>query len=49
VILDLESDLAPQFSRFEGYFGHDFIWCMLQNYGGVLGFFGSFDAINKVN
>ncbi|RWS15176.1 alpha-N-acetylglucosaminidase-like protein, partial [Dinothrombium tinctorium] len=41
------SELNPQYTRFNGYFGQPFIWNMLHNFGGVLGLYGTFDAINE--
>ena len=48
LVLDLYSELFPQFERFEGYYGQPFLWCMLHNFGGVLGLYGNVDSINKV-
>lgn len=49
LVLDLQSETFPQFDRLDGYFGQPFIWCLLHNFGGVLGLFGSFEKINQVN
>ncbi|CAG2113416.1 unnamed protein product, partial [Medioppia subpectinata] len=46
LILDLMSELNPQFSHLDGYYGQPFIWCMLHNFGGVLGMYGAFNHIN---
>lgn len=46
VILDLNSDLHPEFMNTSMYFGHPFVWNMLLNFGGVLGLYGSLDAVN---
>lgn len=48
IILDLHSEQFPQYDRLEQYFGQPYIWCMLHNFGGTLGMFGSFDIINQV-
>ncbi len=45
VILDLTSDLFPQFPRTNGYFGYRWIWCMLHNYGGRRGIYGDVQRI----
>ena len=53
LVLDLFSDGMPKWQ--DGYHGHDFVWCMLNNYGGRSGIHGRFkgtidgffDAIEK--
>ncbi|XP_068202861.1 alpha-N-acetylglucosaminidase-like [Palaemon carinicauda] len=45
LVLDLASEMAPQYSRLESYFGQPFIFCMLHDYGGVDGFFGNVDGL----
>lgn len=49
IILDLQSEQFPQYKRFHSYFGQPFIWCMLHNFGGTLGMFGSAGVINRVD
>ncbi|XP_017494391.1 PREDICTED: alpha-N-acetylglucosaminidase-like, partial [Rhagoletis zephyria] len=46
LILDLFSDVKPIYSHFEGYYGQPFIFCMLHNFGGTLGMYGSINRIN---
>lgn len=48
LILDLQSEQFPQYGRLESYYGHPFIWCMLHNFGGTLGMFGSAEIVNQV-
>ena len=48
LILDLFSEAYPEFLRTSFYFGQPFIWCMLHNFGGQLGFYGKLDTINQV-
>lgn len=48
IILDLQSEQFPQYKRLKSYFGQPFIWCMLHNFGGTLGMFGSSEIINEV-
>lgn len=48
LVLDLQSEQFPQYKRLESYYGQPFIWCMLHNFGGTLGMFGSVDIINTV-
>ncbi|CAG2169862.1 unnamed protein product, partial [Oppiella nova] len=47
LILDLMSELRPQYTNLDGYYGQPFIWCMLHNFGGALGMYGAFNHINK--
>jgi alpha-N-acetylglucosaminidase len=49
IVLDLWSELHPVYQRLERYFGQPFIWCMLHNFGGVLGLYGAFNHLNSVN
>lgn len=49
IILDLQSEQNPQYERLDNYYGQPYIWCMLHNFGGTLGMFGSADIINNVN
>lgn len=53
VVIDLFSDGSPKWQ--EGYMGHEFVWCMLHNFGGRTGLHGRmpgmvegyFDAVEK--
>eukprot|EP00052_Salpingoeca_macrocollata_P019135 m.158211 g.158211 ORF g.158211 m.158211 type:complete len:892 (+) comp20876_c1_seq3:1064-3739(+) len=40
IILDLASESAPQFQRLGYYYGKQWIWCMLHNFGGRRGLYG---------
>lgn len=46
IVLDLQSELNPQYFRLSSYFGQPFIWCHLHNFGGTLGLYG---AVNNIN
>ncbi|KAL8566784.1 hypothetical protein ACOMHN_005735 [Nucella lapillus] len=46
VILDLMSEMEPQFFRTQSYFGQPFIWCMLHNFGGTMELYGAIDNVN---
>ena len=48
IVLDLQSEMQPLYEKLNSYFGHAFIWCMLHNFGGTLGMFGSAGIINEV-
>lgn len=48
IILDLQSELNPQYKRLHSYYGQPFIWCMLHNFGGTLGLYGSVGSVNRV-
>lgn len=47
LVLDLQSEQWPQYDVYQMYYGQPFIWCMLHNFGGTLGMFGSMQTINK--
>ncbi|CAG9856664.1 unnamed protein product [Phyllotreta striolata] len=47
IILDLQSEEFPQFARLHQYFGQPYIWCMLHDFGGTLGMFGSASIVNE--
>lgn len=49
LVLDLQSELFPQYSRTKSFYGQPFIWCMLHNFGGTLGMHGSLDIVNEVS
>jgi len=45
LILDLYSDGAPQWSRFESYYGHSWIWNSLVVFGGRRGLYGTLESL----
>ncbi|XP_030384086.1 alpha-N-acetylglucosaminidase [Scaptodrosophila lebanonensis] len=47
LVLDLQSEQFPQYQRTFSYYGQPFVWCMLHNFGGTLGMFGSVELVNK--
>lgn len=47
IVLDLFAETEPIFSYTESFYGQPFIWCMLQNFGGNSGLFGSVESINS--
>ncbi|XP_060666886.1 alpha-N-acetylglucosaminidase [Drosophila nasuta] len=47
LVLDLQSEQFPQYQRTYSYYGQPFVWCMLNNFGGTLGMFGSAQLINS--
>ena len=42
IILDLYSEAQPQWQRLDGYYGKQWIWCELHDFGGNMGFEGNF-------
>lgn len=48
LVLDLQSELIPLYTRYDSYYGQPFIWCMLQNFGGTLGMYGVAERVNEV-
>lgn len=49
LVLDLMSELHPQYRRLDSYFGQPFIWCMLHNFGGTLGLYGAITNVNRAS
>lgn len=49
IVLDLQSELYPQYNKLESFYGQPFIWCMLHNYGGVIGLYASLEQVNNVS
>ncbi len=47
IVLDLFAETEPIFSYTESFYGQPFIWCMLHNFGGNSGFFGTVESINS--
>lgn len=47
VVLDLFAESKPVYLWTESFYGQPFIWCMLQNFGGNHGLFGTAEAINQ--
>ncbi len=49
ILLDLFSEGIPQYSRFESFYGHYYIWNMLHDFGGNNFLFGSLVNVTNVN
>lgn len=47
IVLDLYSEGLAKWEEKGGYAGHDFIWCMLHNFGGKTGMHGRFEPMLK--
>ncbi|CAF1180962.1 unnamed protein product [Adineta steineri] len=47
ILLDLFSESSPQYSRFESFYGHYYIWNMLHDFGGNNFLFGSLVNVTK--
>lgn len=45
IVLDLFSDNFPVWNRTNAYYGKQWIWCMLQNFGGNIGMYGRMDHV----
>ena len=45
IILDLNSEVSPIWSKTNSYFGKPFLWCLLHNYGGTRGIYGNLTRI----
>ena len=49
ILLDLFSEANPQYSRFESFYGHYYIWNMLHDFGGNNVLFGSLTNVTNVS
>ena len=47
IILDLFATAEPQWKRTEAFYGKQWIWCMLHNWGGKMGIYGRTSAVTK--
>lgn len=47
IVLDLFAETQPIFDYTQSFYGQPFIWCMLHNFGGNSGFFGTVESINS--
>ncbi|OBZ68450.1 Alpha-N-acetylglucosaminidase [Grifola frondosa] len=45
IILDLFSEAAPQWNRTSSYFGKQWVWCQLHDFGGNMGLEGNLDEL----
>lgn len=45
IVLDLYAEVSPVWQRTESFYGQPFIWCMLHNFGGNIGFYGNFMSV----
>ena len=48
ILLDLFSEAEPQYTRFESFYGHYYIWNMLHDFGGNNYMFGSLMNVTNV-
>ena len=47
IIIDLNSEVNPQWQRLDSYYGKPWIWCELHDYGGDMGLEGNFAKITE--
>ena len=47
LILDLYTEAQPQWNRTNSYFGKQWVWCQLHDYGGNMGMEGNLPAITQ--
>ncbi|CAJ0931935.1 unnamed protein product, partial [Mesorhabditis belari] len=47
LVLDSFGDQTPLYDRFNNFWGHQFIWCFLHNFGGSLQMHGNLKRIGK--
>uniref|UniRef100_A0A8B9V5T2 Alpha-N-acetylglucosaminidase n=1 Tax=Anas zonorhyncha TaxID=75864 RepID=A0A8B9V5T2_9AVES len=47
IVLDLFAESKPVYPWTESFYGQPFIWCMLHNFGGNHGLFGTVESLNR--
>ena len=47
IILDLASLQNPVWKRVDSYFGKPFVWCLLNNFGGMRGIYANLSGITQ--
>ena len=47
IVLDLWAEVAPYWADHDRFYGKQFIWCMLHDFGGRSGLYAAFDAVNQ--
>ncbi|XP_028675078.1 alpha-N-acetylglucosaminidase [Erpetoichthys calabaricus] len=47
IVLDLFAESTPIYISTKSFYGQPFIWCMLHNFGGNTGLFGTVESINQ--
>ncbi|XP_030625950.1 alpha-N-acetylglucosaminidase [Chanos chanos] len=47
IVLDLFAESMPVFNFTRSFYGQPFIWCMLHNFGGNSGLFGTVERVNQ--
>jgi len=45
IILDLPAEIEPVWKRTEAFYGKEWIWCMLHNFGGNVNLFGRIERV----
>ena len=45
LILDLFGESQPEFKQRDGFHGHPWVWCIVNNFGGKVGLYGQMDKI----
>lgn len=48
LVLDLQAEVDPQYTRLESFYGQPFVFCLLHNFGGTLGLNGAIPTIASV-
>ncbi|XP_061565286.1 alpha-N-acetylglucosaminidase-like [Cololabis saira] len=46
IVLDLFAETEPLYSSTQSFYGQPFVWCMLHNFGGNSGLFGTVETVN---
>ncbi|KAH7884143.1 glycoside hydrolase family 89 protein, partial [Phlebopus sp. FC_14] len=45
IVLDLFSEVYPQWDRLDSYYGKPWVWCQVHDFGGSMGMEGSFENV----
>ena len=47
IVLDLFAEVHPIWKKSNSFYGQPFIWCMLHNFGGNLGLYGTVQRVSN--
>ena len=47
IVLDLYAEIRPIWKKSDSFYGQPFIWCMLHNFGGNHGLYGTVERISN--
>ena len=47
IVLDLFAEVHPIWKKSDSFYGQPFIWCMLHNFGGNQGLYGTVERVSN--